>query len=200
MIGVYTLTAVAKIDANGRNIVPSATVYVKDETNTTPATIYSDASGTTTITQPGVCDANGNFTFYVEQGRYAITVDGVMKVDEVFGTTSQLVSVNRTASWTLDATMNGGFSEVTGSAAVVVTIPKESTTNLSLSGNRVYQHTIYYWGTGSLTIAGQDGTVTIKPCRNCELTMSSQYFCVTIMKSAHTSNLWFLVGTMDSAL
>lgn len=74
-IGSYNLVALAKIDSGGLNIIPFASVEVRDSTNTSLATIYSDAAGNNPITQPTQVDSNGQLHFYAEEGRYVITVD-----------------------------------------------------------------------------------------------------------------------------
>lgn len=199
-LGAYSITALAKKDASGLNIVKESAVTVRDVTNVTPQTIYSDAAGTSTITQPAETDANGNLSFYVEAGRYACTVGGVTKIIEVFASTNQLTGVERTASFTLDATMNGQVSIITGAADVVLTVPKEATTDLSLSGDRIFEHTICFLGTGSIEVEGEDGTVTIQEPPYCLLTASQVNQWFTISKLPHATNYWALAGNMDSAI
>lgn len=71
----YNNTAVAKFDTeqNG-NALSFATVTVRDSVTGSPATIYSD-NGSTQKSNPLNADADGNYFFYVKNGRYNITIN-----------------------------------------------------------------------------------------------------------------------------
>lgn len=69
----YSFTALIDTDTGGDNIVAAQAVSVKFDYDGTLATIYSDAAGTSPISQPGaVTDSNGVLAFWVEAGRYQI--------------------------------------------------------------------------------------------------------------------------------
>jgi hypothetical protein len=60
------------VDSAG-NVVPSATVTVRNDTPGQPlATIYSDREGVTPITNPTTADANGFVRFFADGGPYQI--------------------------------------------------------------------------------------------------------------------------------
>lgn len=57
------------------NIIPSADVEVRNRSDNSFATIYDAETGGSAITQPGFqTDSNGDYEFWVEPGRYNVTV------------------------------------------------------------------------------------------------------------------------------
>jgi len=69
MSGVFQATAQ---DEQG-NVLPNASILVRDEVTTANASLFSDRALSAAIANPFLADASGFFRFYVAAGRYRIT-------------------------------------------------------------------------------------------------------------------------------
>ena len=56
------------------NSLQGASVYIYSLGTSTPATIYSDDAGTTSIANPIVTPSTGKFDFYIAEGHYDIHI------------------------------------------------------------------------------------------------------------------------------
>jgi hypothetical protein len=76
----YNIVAIAETDEIGRgqNVVGGASVAITPRAGGT-AHIYSDEAGTTEITLPTVCNSSGELGFWIEAGKYYITVAGTSR-------------------------------------------------------------------------------------------------------------------------
>lgn len=74
----YRIVAIAKTNSGSLNIVPFASVEVKDSSNVSYVTIYGASTGAgSEITQPTTVDSNGELDIWIEDGtQYTVTVGG----------------------------------------------------------------------------------------------------------------------------
>jgi hypothetical protein len=72
----YKLTALARLDTSGLNIIPSASVSVFNRGTGTYSTLKTDSTGATPLSNPFTCDANGEKEFWANGGNYSISVAG----------------------------------------------------------------------------------------------------------------------------
>lgn len=75
----YTVTALAESDdqgTDGKNIIVGAVVSAAALAGGATATLYDDAAGTNPSTTK-TTGSNGQVTFYIEEGQYVLTVNGV---------------------------------------------------------------------------------------------------------------------------
>lgn len=137
----------------------------------------------------------------VEEG--VVTVDplGIVSVkpmSEIGGGGADVLGETalRAADYTLDGTLHNVFRETSGD--VVVTVPAEISSDLSLSGSRVYMHHIQHLGGGTLTVDPAEG-VSVFPPAGGSLTLSNPGQVITISKSTVSADTWFVYGRTDAA-
>lgn len=69
------ITAIARDDSGGNNIIPNAPFSVVNGSGGFPQ-LWEEREGLTPVSNPGTCDANGERQVWVEGGYYSISVGG----------------------------------------------------------------------------------------------------------------------------
>lgn len=72
----YKITALARSESSGLNIIPEAEVSIVDTVSGISAQLWTSSAGTTAISNPFNCDSNGEKEVWIIAGNYTITVDG----------------------------------------------------------------------------------------------------------------------------
>lgn len=115
-----------------------------------------------------------------------ITVDNTDPANPIV---SSDFSVNSTsASYTLSATQDNQWTDITGSSSVDITCPPESTINL---GSK-FVHTLSNYGTGTVTVVAGAG-VTVRPPPGGTLVIP-QYATVGIKKADNAADTYIVFG------
>ena len=94
------------------NAIAGVSVRVYNTGTTTAATLYSDYSGATTITQPITTETDGYYDFFVAQGRYDIVLS---KTGYTFDSTDMVgISIREVVFKTITVAENDVSKVVTG--------------------------------------------------------------------------------------
>jgi hypothetical protein len=185
----------------------SSTVITVTNVSGGSDTLWEDRDGVTEMDNPFNLTSNGNILFYADPGRYEITasrgsqshtwydfvlVDGASAGGGEFKGETTL----RTTSYTLSPELHGVIRETSGD--LVVTVPAESTLDLSLTEDRAFSHTINHRGGGTVTISAGTVDVVLVPPYNGVASVSNEGQRITLLKSTVTANRWDILGQTDS--
>ena len=106
----YKLTALARIDVIGLNIIPNASVSVVIRGSGVFATLKTDSTGATPLSNPFLCDVNGEKEFWTNGGNYTITVAGGQSWDISLNGDSDITKISTWAD--IGTTPVGGAGQV----------------------------------------------------------------------------------------
>jgi len=137
----YSFTALIDADSAGQNIVAAQAVAVNIKGGAL-ANIFSDDAGLNPITQPGaVTDANGIFSFYVNNGTYTISSAGLseeISVNDFLSysteelTTATMAADTKKTYLVGDVINTGEFSTGNGGAGTYDCVVVGTTANVDL--------------------------------------------------------------------
>lgn len=90
----YKITALARIDVAGINIIPNASVSVLIRGTGIFATLKTDSTGATPLSNPFNCDANGEKEIWLNGGDYSISVAGGQSWDISLNGASDIAKIS----------------------------------------------------------------------------------------------------------
>lgn len=90
----YKITALPRLDPTGLNVIPYASVSVLNRGTGTFSTLKTDSSGATPLSNPFLCDVNGEREFWVAGGNYSISVSGGQSWDISINGESDITFIN----------------------------------------------------------------------------------------------------------
>lgn len=94
----YKLTALARLDTTGLNIIPYASVSVFLRGTGSYATLKTDSTGATPLSNPFLCDVNGEKEFWANGGNYSISVAGGQSWDISLNGDSDITKIDTWAA------------------------------------------------------------------------------------------------------